>query len=157
VSDPASRLPDEDDDRLHHLVVDCLTREGYAATVEHEWASGPDAWVITVTPANDDAAAVTAWVREEDFYLGVSHSYIEIFGAKGRSWELVDWLVDAIFAGRIREAGHGDDRFIRAVTPSGNYTFGNAHLPLPWRWRKSAQFAPYQRQNPSGPSRAATR
>jgi hypothetical protein len=157
VTDPAHRFPDEDDDRLHQLVVDCLTRERYAATVEHDWASGPDAWVITVTPANDDAAGLTAWIRDHDFNVGVSHSYTEIFGAKEQSWELVDRLVEAIFAGRIREAGHGDDRFIRAVTRSGNYTFGSAHLPLPWRWRKGAQFARYQRHQTSGPNPTATR
>ena len=157
VTDAAHRVPDEDDDRLHQLVVDCLARGRYAATVEHVWASGPDAWVVTVTPANDDAAGFTAWIRDHDFNVSVSHCYTEIFGAKEQSWELVDRLVEAIFVGRIREAGHGDDRFIRAVTRAGNYTFGNAHLPLPWRWRKTTHFAAYQRRDTSRPSPAEMR
>lgn len=134
---------DDDDNRLHRLVIDCLDRGCYAGSVSRAWATGPQAWVITVQPVNADAATLTVWIREADLQLAVGHSYVEICATE-QGWDLVERLVRAVFAGDVKEGGWGSDRFVRADTPSGSFTFGRVHLPLPWRWRRTHRFARYE-------------
>jgi hypothetical protein len=141
MSSAQSRDPDADDDRLLGLIVARTSQT--SARVSRSWMPGPDAWVVTVKPNGSDTAPIEAWVRSEDFYLGIAHSYTEVWGTTESSWEFIDGVVEAVVAGHIQEAGRGDFRRMRADTRRGTRTFGSVGLPLPWRWRRVRRFSPY--------------
>ncbi|SDI85758.1 hypothetical protein SAMN05444157_0504 [Frankineae bacterium MT45] len=132
-----------DDERLLRLVRSRLEAVGARASVERVWETAFSAWVIRVAPEARGAAPIQAWVVEDDVYLGVSESYIELYPLDERAWTWVGAVIDAVILGLIEETGRGSDKYIRLLIDAQPSGFGRLLMPMPWRWRRVRRFAPY--------------
>ncbi len=103
-------------------------------------------WFVEVEPAAQGAAAVSIGVEGDELVVSLPHTCWEIWRSKrGRSvLEVLASDLEAIFAGRIEEAGFGSHRFAHLLWPDGKIrSVGSAHLPVPWRWRHRSRYCSY--------------
>ena len=134
-------------DRTLAVVRECVAKYGDdVATVDVEWSDPAGMHFVEVRPRSDRAAPVTVGIMGDELWMKAGKTRFEIWRSERRRDPLsvLEETLDAVFAGRLEEAGTGDDRFARILLPNGTVSrFGAAHLPLPWSWRRRHRYAPY--------------
>jgi hypothetical protein len=133
---------------VHEAVLRALEPHGRGvAVVELVWLGQADMWFTEVRPSQRGAAPLSIAVQGDDdeLNLTVSRTWMEVWNVG----DLAEWtfdLAEAVFAGRLEEAGRGGHAFARVYTRHGVEVGGRMHLPWPWRWRRPRRFEPYSGQ-----------
>ena len=107
-------------------------------------------WFVEVKPAAQGAAAVSigldsspAGPEGDELVVSLPHTYWEIWSGRP-VLEVLASDLEAIFTGRIEEAGRGSHRFAHLLWSDGQiHSVGKAHLPVPWRWRHRSTYSSY--------------
>jgi hypothetical protein len=144
VTERQRRSPNELDDRVREIVQTAL--EPYdddVASVRWLWSEPARMWFVEVTPAGDGSAWLSVGVDDDLLSVTVADTWFELFPVNDTALDEFAAIVEAIFAGRVVEAGSRSCAFARITTRRGVIHVGHVHLPLPWRWRRTRHYLPY--------------
>ena len=135
---------------LRSALLAALAKHPTGAALVTEGRNEPNhtVWGMEVEPADPAAASVyVTFVGGDEVTIGFgkTHGYLWDNDPAALA-EYVGRILDAVFAGDFEEAGWGD-AFARVRLRDGTLLrIGNAHLPLPWRFRRRRQYAPLSAQ-----------
>jgi hypothetical protein len=117
-----------------------------AAAVAVTWSPRASMWFVEVDPSSAGAAPVAIGVTDDELVVTLPNSHFEIGRTKRGPvpLEVLARDLEAIFDGRVEEAGYGRDRPVRLSYVDGTVKRAGAlRLPLPWHWRPSITYPPY--------------
>lgn len=118
---------------------------GSATTEAGSHPEHPYMWHLEITPAAPGAAAAyVAYGGGDEVTLGFGETHVYLWDADpDQLADDVRTILEAVFAGRFVEAGRVGDAFAKVSTRHGDRVLGAAHLPVPWRLRRTRTYAPY--------------
>ncbi len=118
------------------------------AHIEVSSIDAEGSWDIEVSPANRRAASFGVHVDEgdEEVVLRFGHTHVYLWAPDVASLVPdLEVMAEAVFSGRLIEAGPLDDSFAVLEAADGSKQgVGRMHLPWPWRWRRTRHFEPYE-------------
>ena len=109
--------------------------------------------MIEVRPRRPGAAPVSIGLMSDELWVRAGRTHFEIWISKRRPdpCAVLEELLEAVFAGRMEEAGR-TDTFARIPLRNGRaMTMGSARLPIPWSWRRPLRYASYEAGRPAAP------